>query len=188
MIYLVVAVVTSPVWLVRMLRTGKIRTDWAGRFGRAEPLPPTGSSKRVLLHAVSVGEVNAIRRLVERLAAPPISAEVVVSAATNTGFARAESLFGASHRVVRYPLDFSFAVARFLEAIRPDAIALVELELWPNFILAAGRRGIPVCVINGRLTRRSERGYRLARPFLRTIFGRLAYYCAASPASRAGAA
>lgn len=177
LIYLATAVVTSPVWLVRMIRTGKIRTDWAGRFGRAEAIADAGR-KRVLLHAVSVGEVNAIRKLVERLAAPPTSAQVVVAAATNTGFARAKSLFGDRHQVVRYPLDFSFAVGRFLDTVRPDVIALVELEIWPNFIMAARRRGIPVCVINGRLTRRSERGYRLIRPILKPVFGSLSHAAA----------
>ncbi|MHC4210241.1 MAG: glycosyltransferase N-terminal domain-containing protein, partial [Planctomycetota bacterium] len=100
LVYLIVAVVSSPVWLVRMIRTGKIKTDWAGRFGRAEPLPPP-RRPRILVHAVSVGEVNAARKLLARLAAPPMEAEIVVSAATNTGCARAESLFGGTYRVTR---------------------------------------------------------------------------------------
>ncbi len=173
-IYLIAALVTSPVWLFRLLRTGKIRTDWPARFGRTNAIP-AGGRPRILLHAVSVGEVNAIRKLVDRLAAAPISAEVVVAATTDTGLARAKSLFGERHHVVRYPLDFSFAVRRFLDAVRPDVAGLVELEIWPNFIRAAGRRGIPVFVINGRLTARSARGYRLLRPYLRSIFRRLVF-------------
>ncbi len=90
-IYLIATVVTSPIWLTRMVRTGKIRTDWAGRLGKAMPVPEAGT-KRILLHAVSVGEVNAIRKLVERLAAPPISAQIVVAAATNTGWTRARAV------------------------------------------------------------------------------------------------
>ncbi len=170
-IYLVAVVLTSPVWLVRMIRTGKIRTDWAGRFGRTEPLPAT-NRPRVLLHGVSVGEVNAIRKLVATLAD---HAEIVVSATTNTGCERATSLFAGRHRVVRYPFDFSFAVNRFLGSLRPDVVVLVELEVWPNFLRCAARRGIKVCVVNGRLTERSARGYRLLGPLVRPIFRRLSF-------------
>ncbi|MHC4414394.1 MAG: 3-deoxy-D-manno-octulosonic acid transferase [Planctomycetota bacterium] len=172
-VYLAVALVTSPVWLVRMIRTGKIRTDWAGRLGRAAPIP-AGGRKRILLHAVSVGEVNAIRKLVERLAERS-SLEMVVAATTDTGWARARTLFGQRHHVVRYPFDFSFAVDRFLSSVRPDAVVLVELEVWPYFSLAAARRRIPVCVVNGRLTPRSARGYRLVGSLMRPSFRRLAF-------------
>ena len=171
LVYLVVAVVSSPVWLVRMIRTGKIRTDWSGRFGRAERMGPS-RGRRILLHAVSVGEINALQNLVESLS---LSAEIVVAVTTNTGWARANSIFGDRHRIVRYPLDFSFAVRRFLNAVRPDAIALVELEVWPNLIMAACRRGIPVCVINGRLTERSAMRYGRLGKLIRPTFRRLAF-------------
>jgi 3-deoxy-D-manno-octulosonic-acid transferase len=172
LVYLIFAVITSPVWLVRMIRTGKIRTDWAGRFGRTEPLPPS-ERPRILVNAVSVGEVNAARELIDRLAAPPLEAEIVVAPTTNTGWARADSLFGGTHRVVRYPLDFSLAVNRFLRAIQPSVAILVELEVWPNFVRSAARRGIPVCVVNGRLTERSAKGYRRLGALVRPTFGRL---------------
>ena len=172
LLYLIVAVVSSPVWLVRMIRTGKIKTDWAGRFGRAEPLPPP-RRPRILVHAVSVGEVNAARKLLARLVAPPLEAEIVVCSTTNTGCARAEALFGGTHYLARYPLDFSFAVNRFLRAIQPDVIVLIELEVWPNFVKAAARRCIPVCVVNGRLTQRSAAGYRRLAVLVRPIFRRL---------------
>ncbi len=174
LVYLVVAVLTAPIWLVRMIRTGKIKTDWRGRFGRTPPIRDS-DGPRILLHAVSVGEVNAIRGLVEQLARPPLSAQIVVAATTNTGSARARELFGERHHVVRYPLDFSFGVKRFLKTVRPDVVVLVELEIWPNFVLTASSRGIPVCIVNGRLTERSFRSYRLIGSVLRPIFRRLAF-------------
>jgi 3-deoxy-D-manno-octulosonic-acid transferase len=120
--------------------------------------------------------VNAIRHLVTRLAGVSPEPDVVVSVTTNTGWDRARAVFGA--RVVRYPLDFSFAVRRFLDVVRPDLVALVELEVWPNFTADAALRGIPVCVVNGRLTERSYRGYRLAGPLLRPAFRRLSLVAA----------
>jgi len=127
------------------------------------------------VHAVSVGEVNAARKLLARLVAPPLEAEIVVCSTTNTGCARAEALFGGTHYLARYPLDFSFAVNRFLRAVQPDVIVLIELEVWPNFVRAAARRGIPVCVVNGRLTERSAAGYRRLGALVRPMFRRLTF-------------
>ncbi|MBX3403950.1 MAG: hypothetical protein KF699_11120 [Phycisphaeraceae bacterium] len=171
-LYLPAAVVTAPWW------ARKTRGGWSERFGRIGPLPPQSPGrKRVLLHAVSVGEVNTLRALVPMLSR---ESDVVVSATTDTGLARARALFepaGAEPvaRVVRYPLDFSPAVERFLDAVRPDAVALVELELWPNFVARCGARGVPVCVINGRLSARSFRGYHRFRSFFAKTFGALEF-------------
>jgi len=172
-LYLPAAVATAPWW------ARKTRGGWSERFGRIDKLPnPASGKKRLLLHAVSVGEVNTLRALVPLLAE---RAEVVVSCTTDTGLAQAKALFGprggagAVAQVVRYPLDFSPAVRRFLDAVRPDAIGLVELELWPNFVAESVRRDIPVCVINGRLSQRSFRGYHRFRRFLARTFGALEF-------------
>lgn len=160
LVYWPVAIATAPVW------ARKARGDWPGRFGRTPPLPPP-RRQRLLLHAVSVGEVNALRELVPLLIP---HAEVVISVGTDSGIARARQLFEHRAAIVRYPLDFSACVRRFLDATRPDAVGLVELELWPNFIRECARRNIPVAVINGRLSERSFRGYRRIRPFIGASF------------------
>ena len=196
--YLAGALLASPVLLARTLRTGKWRTDWKARFGHVAPQDglragsavtgdATGGMRvesrvragvgsrphlpTVLVHGVSVGEVAATRGLVERLAA---RARVVVSSTTDTGVERARSLYGGRHPVVRYPFDLSWMVRRFLDAVRPDAVALAELEVWPNFVSECTRRGIPVCVVNGRLSTSSYRGYQRARRWVRPVFRQLA--------------
>jgi 3-deoxy-D-manno-octulosonic-acid transferase len=169
-LYAVLLVLGSPVLAYRLFRTGKWRTDWRGRFGHATPLPPD-PRPTVLLHGVSVGEVAAAAPLVDELARE--GCRIVVSATTNTGFARARALYGDRHAVVRHPLDFSRAVHRFLDAVRPDAVALMELEVWPNFTRACARRRLPVVVVNGRLSGGSFGGYRRARPFVAPSFRRL---------------
>jgi 3-deoxy-D-manno-octulosonic-acid transferase len=80
--------------------------------------------------------------------------------------------------VVRYPLDLSRYVERFLDRVRPDVAVLMELEVWPNFVLACQRRGIPVLLVNGRLTERSYRGYRRFRALVRPVFSALSAVCA----------
>lgn len=163
LLYIPVAAAYAP----SLLR--KKRGGWAERFGRTPPLPAK-TKPRVMLHAVSVGEVNALRAIVPLLT--PMY-DVVISTTTDTGLARARALYEASARVVRYPLDLSWSVRRFLDAVQPDVVALVELELWPNFMSACTARGIPVGVINGRLSARSFKGYRKIRFFMRRVFGAL---------------
>lgn len=171
--YLAIAIVTSPVWLIRMAVKGKLRTDWAARFGRVQGIHPK-SRRRILIHGVSVGEINAARLLIERLAARD-DCEIVVSSTTDTGFARARSLFGDRLAVVRYPFDLSFVVSRFMRAVQPDVVALMELEVWPNFTSRCRVLGIPVCVVNGRLTERSARRYARIRALVRPMFRRVAF-------------
>ncbi len=169
--YLVAAGVLSPVWMRKARggwgeRLGKVDGETAARLGGARSRP------RVLIHAVSVGEVSALRSLVPMLAQ---DLDVVVSATTDTGIARARALYGDSATVVRYPLDLSWAVRRFLDVVQPDAVALTELELWPNFLRACGDRGIPVGVINGRLSERSFRNYHKLRGAVGGMFRRLEF-------------
>lgn len=169
LIYVLAAALTAPWWL------RKARSGWGERFGHTDPLPQSGNS-RVLLHAVSVGEVNLIAPLVDRLRDAGL--DVVVSVTTDTGTARANTLYADRAHVIRYPLDASFAVRRFLDAVRPDLVALAELELWPNFVRTCTARGIPVGVVNGRLSARSFRNYRKLRFALRKTFASLQFVCA----------
>lgn len=163
--YAVAAILTAPIWL------RKQRGGWSERFGHAGALPPK-TGPRVLVHAVSVGETNALRTLVPLLAR---DVEVVVTASTDTGLARAIELFAGAAHVRRYPLDFSRSVERFLDTVQVDAVALVELELWPNLVRACRARGVPVCVINGRLSERSFKGYRRLGRFIRPSFASLEF-------------
>lgn len=159
--YLLFAGAAAP-WWVR-----KQRHDWGERFGKIQPVAERAGLKRILIHAVSVGEVSALRELVPLLTP---HAHIILSVGTDTGIARARELFAATRDIVRYPLDLSWSVRRFLDATKPDAVGLVELELWPNFIAECKKRDIPVAVINGRLSERSFRGYLRLRPVLRRTF------------------
>ena len=170
--YCLAAVACAPLLLARSARRGRPRTDWRARFGHG-PTLPAGTSPRVLLHAVSVGEVNLLRPLVDQLQEEAEPVEVVVAATTETGHRRALQLFESRCEVIRYPLDFSRSVDRVLDRVAPDLFASVELEVWPNLTRACQKRGIPQLVINGRLSERSHRGYRRVRPLIRPIFRRL---------------
>ncbi len=178
---LLIAIVSAPIWLPRMIVRGKHRTDWRARFGHTPILPPP-TNDRVLLHAVSVGEVGAIRDLVRDLHQRD-GIEVVVASTTDTGIARAKELFGDSITVVRWPLDFSGAVNRFLDAIAPTAVGLVELEVWPTMSRECAQRGIDTIVVSGRLSARSARRYGWIAPLVRPMFARVSRVAAQDDAS-----
>lgn len=167
LLYIPLALATAPFWAL------KKRGGWAGRFGKGDTLPAKHPGRpRVMLHAVSVGEVSALRSLVPLLTK---EAEVVITTTTDTGMARAQELFGSTCRIERYPLDFSWSVRRFLDRVAPDVIALVELEIWPQFVDACSARKVPICIINGRLSARSFKGYRKIDGFFGQRLRKLAF-------------
>jgi 3-deoxy-D-manno-octulosonic-acid transferase len=165
--YLLAGLLYVPVALYHALIRGKNRSGWAERFGFIRPLPD--AQKRIWIHAVSLGEINATPKLAEALRQQRPDCDIVFSTTTDTGYARAVRLYGPE-RVFRFPLDFSFVVSRVLKHVRPALIVLVELEVWHNLTRMATKRGIPVAVVNGRLTERSARRLQLLGPPVRAMF------------------
>jgi 3-deoxy-D-manno-octulosonic-acid transferase len=132
-----------------------------------------------LVHGVSVGEVKAAQSLVRGLeeeAANGEALEVIISASTATGLKVARDLY-PDHLVVRFPVDLSFIVRRFLGRLAPTSVILIELEIWPNFLREANRLGVPVAVVNGRITVESFARYCRFRSLL-PQFGRITLFCA----------
>ncbi len=154
-LYLLVLVATSPIWLYRMVRYGRYRHDVGQQLGKAPRRH--GLQPVIWVHAVSLGEVNGIRTLVEELSSQLPDYQIVISSTTATGLARARELFSATRQVFRFPLDFSLAVQRALRRLRPDLVVLMEGEVWPNFLACARRRGVPVVLVNGRMS--ENKGY-----------------------------
>lgn len=180
LLYLVLLILLSPVWLWKLLTTGKWRTNWVARLGFCwvppDPHAPHGHHRpTLLLHAVSVGEVNALRQLVELIEETTQNKwRIIISSTTNTGLDRAKELYSHKHTIVRYPLDFSLSVKFFLKRVSPDLVALAELEVWPNFVARCRKSNIPVCVVNGRLSARSFKRYKIFSNLLRPTFEKLA--------------
>src|SRR5947199_6434941 len=121
----------APVWLVHPRLRRKVRRALSERMGRVAVR--AGDEPAVLIHAVSLGEINATRALVRTLAEARPDLRFVVTTTTDTGFARGKELYGIDPKVtlVRYPLDFSSSVSRLLDNLRPSLVVLMELEVWP---------------------------------------------------------
>jgi 3-deoxy-D-manno-octulosonic-acid transferase len=157
LLYLGAAFLLIPYFLWRKLIRRKLSAGLSAKLGN---VPARESEKPcVWIHAVSVGEAQAAEPLVAALRGAINPLEIIVSTTTVTGQEVARKRFGAEN-VVYYPHDFSFSVKRFLDRVRPSVIVLMELEVWPNLTAEAGARGIPIIVVNARITERSADRYR----------------------------
>ncbi len=171
-----------PWYLWRMWRRGGYRRDIPHRFGLVPRLPaPAAGRRRVWVQAVSVGELNAVEPLLRRLHAGG-RAELVLTATTSTGLALARRrLADCAGWICGFPLDFWPCSAAAWRRLRPDLVVLVESELWPEHLHQAARRGVPVVLVNARLSDRSFARYRRALPVVRPLLRPLARVLAASP-------
>ena len=171
MVYILLFLFAVP-WLgIQAIRTGKYRQGWWQKLlGCVQQR--NSEQPCIWFHAVSVGEVNLLTQIVHQWQQRHPGWDVAITSTTKTGFALAKQRF-PELLVDYYPLDFSWAVRRAMRRIRPDLLVMAELELWPNFIGEAKRQGVPVAVINGRLSESSFRGYRrvgrLVQTWLRSI-------------------
>ncbi|HKR11418.1 MAG TPA: 3-deoxy-D-manno-octulosonic acid transferase [Pyrinomonadaceae bacterium] len=156
-----------PYFLFKALAHGKYVEGLRQRLGS---LPPIGKRPVIWLHCVSVGETQAARPLVDRLKHAFPHHALVVSTITRTGQTLANDVFAAhAESVFYFPFDWRWTARRALRAINPDAVLIMETELWPNFLRECEAREIPVALVNGRISRQSFKRYSLIKFFLRRV-------------------
>jgi 3-deoxy-D-manno-octulosonic-acid transferase len=147
------------------------------------PLPPRSSQQRIWLHGVSVGEIQLLEPLMDRLRRTLPDLEFVVSTTTDTGMDLAQKLYAQlpNTYLIHFPLDFSWAVRRTLQNVDADLLILGELEVWPNLMALTQQYKLPVAVVNGRLSSRSFRGYQRLLWLVRPMFNQLSLVVAQTP-------
>ena len=184
LVYLVVALLALP-WVAWRKLSGRrpVAAPWTRFTGAIGPVP-AAQSPRIWLHGVSVGEVQLLAGLAAEIRRQAESAgrsvDCVVSSSTTTGLEVAAKRFGAD-RTFPCPLDFTWAVDRVLDRVRPDLLVLGELELWPNLLARTARRGIPIVVANARMSPRSAAGYGRVAVLVRRMLRRVSVVVARSP-------
>ena len=138
---------------------------------------------RIWLHGVSVGEVQLLSVLAAEIRRQAENdgrrVDCVISSSTTTGLDVAAKRFGTDH-TFPCPLDFTWAVNRVLDKVRPDLLVLGELELWPNLLACAHARGIPIVVANARMSEQSAQGYGRIRPLVRRMLANVSLVIARS--------
>lgn len=174
-LYFLFLLVAAPFWIKYLFRK-RYRTTLKHRF--IPDLPPpdkvdgkNSMKKRIWIHAVSVGEVKALKPLIHLLPKLYPHMETILSATTPSGceVARAEY---PDIPVLQAPLDFSFTIRRFIKIINPKILILNELEIWPNWISQIRKHHIPSVLINGRISDGAFRNYLRFRFFLGHIFAK----------------
>ena len=165
-------VLGAPWWLWRMATTEKYREGLRERLGRVRTLQGRAGRQLIWVHAVSVGEVLAVSRLVKELDTALPNYFVAVSTTTRTGQQLARERFGSNH-VFYCPLDLPWAVRAYLNALQPHMLVLAETEFWPNMLSGCFQRGIPVAVVNARVSDRSFPRYQRLRALWRPFLHRL---------------
>lgn len=161
---------SAPYWLFQMARHGKYRKGFLERLGRVPSRLrlPKGKQWAIWVHAVSVGEVLAVERLVEDLRRRWPQHEIFISTTTDTGQLLARKRFGEGN-VFYFPMDFAFAVRPYLRALRPEMVVIAETEFWPNFLRLAHASGARIAVVNARISDRSWPRYRRFRGLLEKV-------------------
>jgi 3-deoxy-D-manno-octulosonic-acid transferase len=158
--YMLAFILLSPLWLLLLLMKPAFRAGIGDRFTLQRSRGP--SKAAVWLHGSSAGEIDLLRPLVTRIEERFPDISIVVSAFAVSGYTFAKKTFPA-HRVIYFPVDLSFIIRRFLRAVNPVLIVVVESEFWPNFFAVAERSKIPLCVINGKMSAKSFRSHRKTR-------------------------
>lgn len=162
-----------PFVLLRLWWSGRENPDlwrnWQQRLGYVD----ASVEPVIWVHAVSVGETIAAAPLVKSLLKRNPRVPILMTAMTATGLERARAMFGDQVNYSYSPYDTPGSVRRFVERVRPQALVIMETELWPNMIAASRRREVPIFLINARLSERSAQGYErvssLVRPLLASI-------------------
>jgi len=161
----------SPYFFLKFITSERYRSGLAQRLGwidtreREKPC--------VWIHCASVGEILTVKALVKSIEKEFNNLDIVVSTNTNTGFSVAKQYFNGK-KIFYFPLDLSWVVDKVLNAIQPSCVILIELEIWPNFLIAAARRHIPVVLLNARISEKSLKWYRVLSKISKEFFESLA--------------
>ena len=174
LLFLPILLILLPGYLVRIGKRGGYRNRALQRFGMIDQttLERLGTG-RIWLHAVSVGEVGIALKLASEYHRRNPSSRFLVSTTTSTGLAILERSASAWLEPMANPIDFPYITGHLIKQLRPAALLMVEADLWPNRIAACKKLGIPVALINARLSTRSKDRFRMARALSAPFFNQL---------------
>jgi 3-deoxy-D-manno-octulosonic-acid transferase len=161
-----------PYALLYTKLTGRYRSSILQRIGIYPPLDtPVTRSPRIWLHAVSMGEVNAAVPIIEAIRALAPRCTIILSTTTEHGQELAKTRLPPDVACIYAPIDFILSVISALRRIKPDLLVCLETELWPNWLMMAHHMGIKTAMVNGRISERAIKRYRMIRPLMKEVLG-----------------
>lgn len=180
--YAIFCLIYLPHFLLRTKRAedpGRVLRERLGSY-HPKKFKALQGRKVIWVHAVSVGEVMAAQIFLERTLAVSPDLDIVLTTVTPTGQSIAQTYAQERLHVVYMPFDFRFSVRRFLKTFHPMVLLLMETELWPQALIQAQAAGLPVGILNARLSEKSTRRYRQFQWFFKPLFQRLDFVLAQS--------
>ena len=176
---LVLAIAIPFAFIHLLIKATKTSDDsHRGRFERFGIVPKPLTQNGYLFHCVSVGEVVAASCVIKRIMQHEPDAQITVTTTTSTGSARVRDIFKDTVHHFYLPYDLSLTMSSMLKRIKPKAVMITEVELWPNLIHVCWKRNIPVMVINARMTERSAKRYKKIGQLFNPMLAKLSHVCA----------
>lgn len=167
-LYVIVLIFLLPVEFFK--RPRDIRVKWLReKFGMSSAACVRNHAPCIWMHAVSVGEVHAALPLVERLRSAYPRHRIILSTITDTGRKVAREKSPEGTVVVYLPFDVSWIIGSILRKVQPEVFILIETEIWPNLLRVCSVSGIPVLLLNGRMSEKSFRGYQRVSFFMKRV-------------------
>ena len=170
-------VLLCPVFVYKMWKRGKYRENFVHRFGRYSPelrrQLAGKTTPRAWIQAVSVGEMNLALVLIAALRQRFPDHQLIVTTTTSTGYAFGRERLPSDVVLLYFPQDFPGAVRRAYNLIQPDFIVLMESEVWPNHVWEGARRGVPIFLVNARMSPRSARRHQQGQWLFRPVFKKI---------------
>ncbi len=170
-------VLLCPAFVYKMWKRGKYRENFFQRFGRYSPelrrQLAGKTAPRAWIQAVSVGEMNLALVLVAALRQRFPKYQFIVTTTTSSGYAFGRERLPADVVLLYFPQDFPGAVRRAYNLIQPNFIVLMESEIWPNHVWEGARRGVPIFMVNARMSPRSERRHHNGQWLFRHVFDKI---------------
>lgn len=164
----IVFVLFYPFVAISRLHTGKDTGTRKIKLGLFDK--PDFKNKVVMFHAVSVGEVLSLEKILKQTKASFPEYHIVLTTGTKTGQELANKKYSEMLDLITYfPFDFPLAVNNFLNRVNPDMVLIAETELWPDFAIQCKKRNIPLVIINGRISDASYGSYRWLKPFFAPV-------------------
>ena len=176
---LVLAIAIPFAFIHLLIKATKASDDsHRGRFEHFGIVPKPLKQNGYLFHCVSVGEVVAASCVIKRIMQHEPDAQITVTTTTPTGSARVRDIFKDTVHHFYLPYDLSLTMSSMLKRIKPKAVMITEVELWPNLIHVCWKRNIPVMVINARMTERSAKRYKKIGQLFNPMLAKLSHVCA----------
>jgi len=182
-LFLIGYMLLLPRFMVRMARRGGYRKDFMQRFGvfSEADIARLRAKPRIWIHAVSVGEMLIALKFMEEYRAGNPGMAFFLTTTTSTGHGIAAKRMNSDDVLAYFPVDLPVFMSRELDLVQPRAVILIESELWPNLIRLAKWRGIPAILVNGRISARSVKGYRIVRVFFEKAINMMSLLCVQTP-------